>query len=122
MFGEIKIRRIPPGRGSVMIWGCISHDCKFDLVTIRRNLTGDQYIRDVIQPVDVPFFDNHPLATRHMCMDDNDRPHHSKAITAYLQSEADTTLPCSAISPDLNLIEHAWGMLVRCIQEVEYQL
>jgi hypothetical protein len=75
------------GGGSVMIWGCISHDCKFDLVTIRRNLTGDQYIRDVLQPVDVPFFDNHPLATRHMCKDANDRPHHSKAITAYLQSE-----------------------------------
>jgi hypothetical protein len=27
--------------------GCISHDCKLDLVTIRGNLTGDQYIRDV---------------------------------------------------------------------------
>jgi hypothetical protein len=27
--------------------GCISHDCKLDLVTIQGNLTGDQYIRDV---------------------------------------------------------------------------
>jgi hypothetical protein len=31
--------------------GCISHDCKLDLVTIQGNLTGDQYIRDVLQPV-----------------------------------------------------------------------
>ena len=29
---------------SVMIWVCISHDCKLHLVTIRGNLTGDQYI------------------------------------------------------------------------------
>jgi hypothetical protein len=29
-----------------MVWGCISDDCKLDLVTIQGNLTGDQYIRD----------------------------------------------------------------------------
>jgi hypothetical protein len=54
----------PYGGGSVMVWGCISHDCKLDLVTIQGNLTGDQYTRDVLQPVVVPHFDNHPLATR----------------------------------------------------------
>jgi hypothetical protein len=32
-----------------MVWGCISHDYKLDLVTIQGNLTGDQYIRDVLQ-------------------------------------------------------------------------
>ena len=36
--------------------GCISHDCKLDLVTIQGTLTGDQYIRDVLQPVVVPPF------------------------------------------------------------------
>ena len=45
---------VPYGGGSVMVWGCISHDCKLDLVTIQGNLTGDQYIRDVLQPVVVP--------------------------------------------------------------------
>jgi hypothetical protein len=50
------------GESSVMVWGCISHDCKLDLVTIQGNLTGDQYIRDVLQPVIVPHFDNHSLA------------------------------------------------------------
>jgi hypothetical protein len=55
---------VPYGGGSVMVWGCISHDCKLDLVTIQGNLTGDQFIRDVLQPVVVPHFDNHPLATR----------------------------------------------------------
>jgi hypothetical protein len=52
---------------------------------------GDQYIRDVLQPVVVPHFDNHPLATRLVYMDDNARPHRSRAVTAYLQSEAVTS-------------------------------
>ena len=59
--------------GSLMISGCISHDCKLDLITIRGNLTGDLYNRDVLKPVVVPHFDNHPLAARPMLLDDNTR-------------------------------------------------
>ena len=44
--------------------GWVSHDCKVDLGTIRGHLTGDQYIRDVLQPVVVPHFDSHSLARR----------------------------------------------------------
>jgi hypothetical protein len=92
-----------------MVWGCISHDCKLDLVTIQSNLTGDQYIRDVLQPVVVPHFDNHPLATRPVYMDDNTRPR------AYLQSKPVTSVPWPAMSSDLNPIEHIWDMLGRRI-------
>jgi hypothetical protein len=45
-----------------------------------------------LQPVVVPHFDNHPLATRPVYMDDNARPHRSRAVTAYLQSEAVTSV------------------------------
>ena len=47
-----------------MIWWCISrsHDCKLDLTIKRENLTGDQNIRDSLQPVVVPHFAKHPLA------------------------------------------------------------
>ena len=91
--------------------------CKLDLVTKQGNLTGDQYIRDVLQPVVVPHFDNHPLATRPVYMDDNARPHRSRAVTAYLQSEAVTSVPWPAMSPDP--IEHIWDMLGRRIQAQE---
>jgi hypothetical protein len=99
--------------------GCISHDCKLDLFIIQGNLTGDQYIRNVLQPVVVLHFDNHPLATRPVYMDDNTRPHRSRAVTAYLQSEAVTFVPWPAMRPDLNTIEHIWDMLGRRIQARE---
>jgi transposase len=90
-----------------------------DLVTIQGNLTSDQYIRDVLQPVVVPHFDNHQLATRPAYMDDNARSHCSRAVTAYLQSEAVTSVPWPATNPKLNPIEHIWDMLGRRIQAQE---
>ncbi|KAK7096366.1 hypothetical protein V1264_005668 [Littorina saxatilis] len=112
---------VPFGGGSVMVWGCISHDCKLDLVTIRGNLTGDQYMRHVLEPVVVTHFDNHPLATctRPVYMDDNARPHRSRAVVDYLQNNAVTTLPWPAMSPDLNPLEHVWDILGRRIQALQ---
>ena len=101
-----------------MFGGCISHDCKLDLVTIQGNLTGHQYIRDVLQPV-VPHFDSHPLATRSVYMDDNARPHRSRAVTAYLQSKAVTSVLWSAMNPDFDPIQHIWDMLGRRIHARE---
>jgi transposase len=52
-------------------------------------------------------------------MDDNARPHRSRALTAYPHSEAVTSVPWSAMSPELNPIEHIWDMLCRRIQARE---
>ena len=101
-----------------MAWGCISHDWKLELVTIQGNLTGDRYIHDVLQPVVVPHFDDHPLATRPLYTDDNARPHCARAVTDYLQREAVLTLPWPAMSPDLNPLEHVWDMIGRRLQKL----
>ena len=52
-------------------------------------------------------------------MDDNVRPHSSRAVTAYLQREAVTSVPWLVMSPDLNPIEHIWDMLGRRMQARE---
>ena len=53
-------------------------------------------------------------------MDDHASPHRSRAVTAYLQSEAVTSVPWPAMSPDLNPIQHIWDMLGRRIQAREH--
>ncbi|CAC5413249.1 unnamed protein product [Mytilus coruscus] len=113
---------VPYGGGSLMIYmGCISHDCKLDLVTIRTNLTGNQYIREVLQPAVVHKFDNHPLAARPVFMDDNAMSHRSMAVTAYIQgkAEAKTSLPWPAMKPDLNPKEHVRDLIGHRLQAVE---
>ena len=72
-----------------------------------------------MQPVVVPHFDNHPLATWPVHMDDNARPHRSRIVTTYLQREAVTSIPWPAMSPNLNPIEHIWDMLGRRMQVLE---
>ena len=52
-------------------------------------------------------------------MDDNARHHRSRAVTAYFQSEAVTSVPWTTMSPDLNPIEHIWDMLGHRIQARE---
>ena len=83
------------------------------------NLIGDQYFIDVLQPVVVPHFDHHPLATRAMCMDDNARPHRSREVTAYFLRKEMTSVPWPAMTPDLNPIEHIWDMVGRGMQARE---
>jgi transposase len=41
------------------------------------------------------------------------------AVTAYLKSEAVTSVPLPAMSPDFNPIEHLWNMLGRRIHARE---
>jgi transposase len=52
-------------------------------------------------------------------MDNNARPHRSRAVTAYLQSEAVISVPWPAMSPDFNPIEHIRDMLGRRIHARE---
>jgi len=64
-----------------MVWGCVSEECKLDLITIRGNLNGQIYRQSIREASVVPHFDNHPLNTRPVFMDDNARPHRSRVVT-----------------------------------------
>ena len=80
---------VPYGGDSVMVGGGgISHDCKLDVFTIQGNPSGDQYLRDVLPPVGVPHFDNHPLATRYVYIDNNAMLHCSRAVTPTSKGKA----------------------------------
>ena len=61
---------IPFVCGSVMVWGCVSHDSKLDLVTVQGNLNGKRYQRDILETVVVTNVYIHALATKPVFMDD----------------------------------------------------
>ena len=63
--------------------GMRSNDCKLDLVTVQGNLNGPRYQRDIPNTVDIPHFDNHALATRPVCMDDNAIPHRTLTVMVF---------------------------------------
>ena len=39
----------PFGGGSAMVWGCLSHDCKMDVVTVNENLKWLNLPKDLIR-------------------------------------------------------------------------
>ena len=51
------------GGGSVMVWGGISWRYRTPLVVIEGNLTARRYIDEVLEPVVVPFLQNHADVT-----------------------------------------------------------
>ena len=76
-----------------MVWGCVSCISKLDLITVRGKLNGQIYWKNIIEASVVPHFDNHPLNTRAVFMDDNARPHRARVMTDYLHFESITPLP-----------------------------
>ena len=77
-----------------------------DLITIPMTLHAQRYQQEVLDAAVIHHFDNHPLATRPIIMDDNTRPHRGRAVIAHLRNNAIETLPWQARNYDLNPIEH----------------
>jgi hypothetical protein len=76
-----------------MVCGCVSYDSKLDLITVRGNLNGQIYRQNILEASVVPHFDNHPLNTRSVFMNDNARLHRARIVRDYLRDESITILP-----------------------------
>ena len=95
------------GGGSIMLWGCFSHDHKLDLNLVRQTLTGQCYIDDIIEPIVYPHFRAHQAA-RPIFQDDNACPHRAHIIIDSLAQEGIENLQWARTSPDMNPIKHIW--------------
>ena len=107
------------GRGSVMVWGMVSLNCKSDLLTVNGNLNARRYRDEILAEQVEPHLDDHALADRPIFMHDGATPHTARISMTFLCQSPMETLPWPSLSPDLNPIEHVWGYIRRHLNEMD---
>ena len=78
-----------------MVWGGISWRYKTPLVVFEGNLTVKRYIDDVLEPVVVPFLQNHADVTLYQQY--NARPHSARLTSGFLVQNNVQVLPWPSI-------------------------
>ena len=101
----------------VMVWGAISALRKSPLIIIRGSLTAERYINEILNPVLLPFINEH-RGRNITFQQDGATPHTAYVTRDFLADNNVSVLPWPAVSPDMNPIEHVWDMMKRSIRKL----
>ena len=103
--------RVKYGGGKVMVWGCITPVGFGRLYRIKGNMNAEMYC-EILEEALIGTLRDHGLALDDIIFQqDNDRKHTSKLAKKWFSQKNITTLDWPPNSPDMNIIEHAWGAL-----------
>ncbi|GFT79212.1 transposable element Tcb2 transposase [Trichonephila clavipes] len=100
------------GGGGVLVYGDFSIDGRKDLYIIRDGpLTAHRYRDEILRSIVVPYAE--AIGDDFILMDDNCRPHRANLVEDFLFEKRIVRMEWPACSPDMNPIEHVWGVLRR---------
>nr|CAH7735623.1 unnamed protein product [Callosobruchus chinensis] len=96
-----------------MFWGGIRFNGRTQLIHFPGTMTGAYYLQNIINAIVQPL--GNEIGDQFIFMNDNARPHRTRAVQQALKNGNVARLEWPAMSPDMNPIEHVWDYVLRAI-------
>ena len=109
-------KTVKHGGGNLQVWGCLTWNGTGHLHRIDGRMDAVQYCNILDKSLLGTLEDQSTNKSDIIFVQDNDPKHTSKCAVKWFQDHNLKVLDWAPSSPDMNIIEHAWDELDRCLR------